>query len=71
MNLDWMVVEPSMEEELQLEQTVREIRQCNSAPALATLCVALTRQQWHQSKLLKQAVCHIASLDAVITAKNK
>jgi hypothetical protein len=61
---DWMIVELTMEEELHLEQTVREIQRCNDPKALAKLCVDLTKQQWHQSRLLKQAVGHIASLDS-------
>ena len=61
---DWMVVTQSLEEELQLERTVREIQDCQDVEVLAGMCVALTRQSWHQGKLLKQAVGHIAERDA-------
>ncbi len=61
---DWMVVTQSLEEELQLERTVREIQGCEDVEVLAGMCVALTRQSWHQGKLLKQAVGHIAERDA-------
>lgn len=61
---DWMVVNQSLEEELELERTVREIRSCDDAEVLVVMCVALARQSWHQSKLLKQAVGHIAERDA-------
>jgi hypothetical protein len=66
---DWMIVELTIEEELHLEQTVREIQHCDDPKALAKLCVALTKQQWHQSRLLKQAVGHIASLDATFSCQ--
>lgn len=61
---DWMVITQSLEEELQLEQTVREIQGCQDLEVLAGMCVALARQSWHQGKLLKQAVGHIAERDA-------
>tara|TARA_R110002050_G_scaffold123560_4_gene242364 strand:- start:3241 stop:3486 length:246 start_codon:yes stop_codon:yes gene_type:complete len=64
-NFDWMVVKPSLEEELTLERSVREIEDCDNADVLSRLCVAMARQQWHQSKLLKQAVGHIALMEAV------
>tara|TARA_B100001059_G_scaffold135901_1_gene136196 strand:+ start:1423 stop:1668 length:246 start_codon:yes stop_codon:yes gene_type:complete len=64
-NFDWMVIRPSLEEELTLERSVREIEDCNNADVLSQLCVAMARQQWHQGKLLKQAVGHIALLEAV------
>ena len=63
--MEWMIVEQSIEEELQLEKTCREIRRCDDLESLVALCVAMTRQQWHQSKLLKQAVNHIAHLDSL------
>ena len=62
--MEWMIVEQSIEEELQLEKTCREIQGCDDLEALSKLCIAMARQQWHQSKLLKQAVGHIASIDA-------
>ena len=61
---DWMVVTQSLEEELELERAVREIQGCEDVDVLVGLCVALTRQGWHQGKLLKQAVGHIAERDA-------
>lgn len=65
---DWMIVEQTLEEELGLERSVREIESCSDVEVLSQLCVALARQSWHQSKLLKQAVSHIASFDESITA---
>tara|TARA_R110002110_G_scaffold136352_1_gene321137 strand:- start:107 stop:313 length:207 start_codon:yes stop_codon:yes gene_type:complete len=60
-----MVVEQSLEEELTIERSVREIEDCENVDVLCQLCVAMARQQWHQSKLLKQAVGHIALMEAV------
>ena len=60
---DWMIVEQTLEEELGLERSVREIESCSDIEVLSQLCVALARQSWHQGKVLSQAVGHIASLD--------
>ena len=66
-SFDWMVVEQSLEEELSLERSIREIEDCENIDVLSRLCVAMARQQWHQGKLLKQAVGHIALMDAVFS----
>jgi len=60
-----MVVEQSLEEELTLERSIREIEDCENIDVLSQLCVAMARQQWHQGKLLRQAVGHIAGLEQV------
>ena len=62
-----MVVEPSLSEQFILERSIREIEDCDNVDVLSKLCVAMARQQWHQGKLLKQAVGHIALLDAVLS----
>ena len=59
----WMVVEQSLEEELLVERTVREINDCNDFDAVKSVCTALVRQNWYQSKMLKQAVGRIAIID--------
>jgi len=61
---DWMIVHQSLEEELELERNVRDVQGCTDEDALKTLCVSLVRTNWHQAKLLKQAVGHIGELDA-------
>ena len=65
---DWMVVTQSLEEELELEKSVRDIQGCNDDDALRTMCVSLIRTNWHQAKLLQQAVGHIAELDSSVAA---
>ena len=67
---DWMVVNHSLEEELELERNVRDVQGCSDESALKELCVSLVRTNWHQAKLLKQAVGHIGELDASIVASD-
>ena len=60
-----MVVSNTLEEELALERAVRAVEKIPDVDTLQGLAVALTRQTWHQQKLIKQAVGHIAEMDAV------
>jgi hypothetical protein len=62
---DWMVVNQSIEEELELEKNVRDVQNCTDEDALKSLCVSLVRTNWHQQKMLQQAVGHIGELDAI------
>ena len=65
---EWMVVSNSLEEELALERAVRAVEKIPDVDTLQGLAVALTRQAWHQQKLIKQAVGHIAEMDAVYSS---
>jgi len=65
---DWMVVNQTLEEELHLEATVREISDSTDMLMLTDLCITLARQNWHQSKLLKQAVYRVMELEAGLIA---
>jgi hypothetical protein len=62
---DWIIVKQSLEEELALEKQIRTVENLEDLHTLQQLCSALTRQNWHHSKLLKQAVEHIASIDRI------
>ena len=64
---DWMVVDQTLEEELEVERSVREINNCDDEEALKMLCSAMVRQSWHQSRLLSQAVSRIGELDAKLS----
>jgi len=64
--MDWMIIDPSLEQKLNLECTCRRVHEEKDVDHLQSLCVALIKQNWHQSILLKQAVQHIASLDKAI-----
>lgn len=61
---DWLVVHQSLEEELEVERSIREVYSCEDERELKQLCAGLVRQSWHQSKLLSQAVTRIGELDA-------
>jgi hypothetical protein len=60
---DWLVVKQTLTEELSLERQIRSINSTKDLHTLQQLCSALTRQNWHYSKLLKQAVGRVAELD--------
>ena len=62
--MDWLIVEPTLEQKLTLECTCRGIMEQTDLEQMQALCVALTKQNWHQGMILKQAVQHIAQLDA-------
>ena len=67
---DWMVVNQSLEEELELERNVRDVQGCSDESALKALCVSLVRTNWHQAKLLRQAVGHIGELDSSMVSSD-
>ena len=67
---DWLIVNQSLEEELELERNVRDVQGCTDESALRALCVSLVRTNWHQAKLLRQAVGHIGELDASMLASD-
>ena len=61
-----MVVELSLEEQLAVETQARIVLNCPDSKEVAKLCSTLIKQNAHQSKLLSQAVRHIARLDAIM-----
>jgi hypothetical protein len=61
--MDWMIIEPSLEQKLNLECTCRRVSEEKDVDHLQSLCIALIRQNWHQGILLRQAVERIAALD--------
>jgi hypothetical protein len=63
---DWMVVDFSIEEELQIESQARTVLHCNDAAEVAKLCSSLVKQNAYYSKLLKQATGHISKLELEI-----
>ena len=64
--MEWMVVELSLEEQLAVETQARFALNCPDSKEVAKLCSTLIKQNAHQSKLLSQAVNHIARLEAII-----
>ena len=61
-----MVVEFSLEEQLAVETQSRLVLNCTDSKEIARLCATLIKQNAHQSKLLSQAVRHIARLEAIM-----
>ena len=64
--MDWMIIKPSLEAQLNLECTCRGIKNATDLAQVQNLCVALIQQNFYQGLMLRQAVSHIASLDASI-----
>jgi len=62
----WMIVEQNYEEELTLERSIRQVKECRDIDTMTQLCAGMMRQQYQQNKLLHQAVNHIAEMDALI-----
>lgn len=65
--MDWMIAQQSLHEELMMERSVRSIYNTTDIEEVQGLCAALVRQNWHQRKLLSQAVSRIAEMDAQLT----
>tara|TARA_R110002124_G_scaffold233598_2_gene398956 strand:+ start:1352 stop:1567 length:216 start_codon:yes stop_codon:yes gene_type:complete len=60
----WMIFQQSLEDELAMERSVRSIYNTKDLEEIQGLCAALVRQNWHQRKLLCQAVTRISEMDA-------
>ena len=64
--MDWMVIKPSLEAQLNLECSCRGIKEAKNLAEVRDLCVALMQQNFYQGLMLRQAVAHIASSDVSI-----
>ena len=63
-DMKWMIAEQTLHEELMMERSVRSIYNTEDMEEAQGLCAALVRQNWHQRKLLSQAVTRISEMDA-------
>lgn len=63
---DWMVIQPSIEQEFKLESEAQAIRADDEHEEIAELCARLSKQNWYQQELIKQATQHIMELEARI-----
>jgi len=61
----WMVVEFSVEEELQIENQARSVYRCTDTEQISRLCSSLVKQNAYYQKLLRQATGHIAELEMI------
>ena len=60
----WLVVEPSLEQELQLETDSRAVLEDDDHESIALLCSTLLKQNWYQQQVIKQSVERICELEA-------
>lgn len=60
---EWMVINPSLQEELELEKTIRCVTANGDDDKVRQLCASLLRQNWFQQQLIRQATGHIAKLE--------
>ena len=58
-----MVIQPTLQQELELEKNIRSLTGSTDATELKSLCIALLRQNSLQQQLLRQAVGHIAKVE--------
>ena len=59
----WMVVNLTLEEQLEIEKQVRCALAHHDSQSVAKLCASLIRQNAYQSRLIKQATGHIAEIE--------
>lgn len=60
---NWMVITPSLQQELELEKSIRCITGTGDEAKVRQLCASLLRQNWLQQQLIRQATGHIAQLE--------
>tara|TARA_R100000152_G_scaffold16716_1_gene8264 strand:- start:5597 stop:5827 length:231 start_codon:yes stop_codon:yes gene_type:complete len=59
----WLIVQPSLEEELTLEKDVREVLNNEDHEDIKKLCAVLLKQSFYRSRVLNQAVERIDELE--------
>ena len=59
----WLIVQPSLEEELTLEKDVREVLNNEDHEDIKKLCAVLLKQSFYRSRVLNQAVKRIDELE--------
>jgi hypothetical protein len=68
---DWLIVKPSLEQELQLETDSRAIIEDDNHAEVAKLCATLNKQNWYQQQIIKQSIGKIAELEAIIACMDE
>ena len=63
---EWLIVNPTLEQELQLETDARAILEDDNHKDIAQLCSILTKQNWYQKQIIKQAITRITELEVEI-----
>ena len=62
--MDWMIIEPSLEQKLNLECSCRGVKDATDLAEIRDLCVALIQQNFYQGLMLRQAVSRIGALES-------
>ena len=62
----WMAYQPTLNEELRLEQAIREVSGHPDTAKVRDLCASLMRANYHQQQLLSRAVGRISELELVL-----
>ncbi len=62
--MDWMVIKPSLEAQLNLECSCRGIKETKNLAEVRDLCVALMQQNFYQGLMLRQAINRISTLES-------
>ena len=62
----WMAVELSLNDELKLEHSIRQISQHSEIDKVRKLACSLMRQNAHQQMLLEAAIGHIGHLEMAL-----
>ena len=52
----WLVVKPSLEQELQLETDSRAVLEDEDHESIAALCSTLLKQNWYQQQVINHSV---------------
>lgn len=60
---EWMVVNPSLQQQLELEKVVRDVTSHHDIDKVRSLCASLMRQNYYHQQLIRQATGHIARLE--------
>ena len=68
---DWMVVRPSVEEDLAFEKAARVPLHHHDADDVRKLCSNLVRHSWMQDMMIRQAVGRIIELEAIVMANDR
>ena len=64
--VDWLIVKPSLEQELKLELEERAILLSDDHQETANLCASLWRQNWYKDEVLKNCLGKIGELEGKI-----
>ena len=60
----WLVVEPTLEQELKLESDCRTIMEDENHKDVARYCAILSRKTWVQEQIIQQSIDKICELEA-------